>query len=109
VPEIANSKSYREFVGEVNRRVKPGEKIYLYGEFNSDPVIFYFGGTIDTLEQAPATIAAKIGAGDSYIIMPEQSWKEIQKAKADLPAPLVISKGKGPEGDAPLVLVQANL
>ena len=109
VPEIANSKSYREFVGEVNRRVKPSEKIYLYGEFNSDPVIFYFGGTIDTLEQAPATIAAKIGAGDSYIIMPEQSWKEIQKAKADLPAPLVISKGKGPEGDAPLVLVQANL
>jgi hypothetical protein len=109
VPEIAASKSYREFVSEINRRFKPGEKIYLYGEFNSDPVIFYFGGTINTLEQSPATVAAKIDGGDAYLIMPEQAWKEIQKAKANLPAPILVSKGKGPEGDAPLVLVRANI
>jgi len=109
VPEIADSKSYREFVAEIGRRLKPNEKIYLYGEFNSDPVIFYFGGVIETLEQTPATVAGKIGSGDAYLIMPEQAWREIQKAKEDLPAPLLVSKGKGPEGDARLVLVRANV
>jgi 4-amino-4-deoxy-L-arabinose transferase-like glycosyltransferase len=108
VPAIAESKSYREFALGISRRVKPNEKIYLYGEFNSDPVIFYLGTGIETLEQAPATIAEKLGSGDAYLIMPEQSWREIQKAKTDLPPPLLISQGKGPEGDAALVLVRGN-
>jgi dolichyl-phosphate-mannose-protein mannosyltransferase len=109
VPEIAEAKSYRAFVAEINQRIRPDKKLYLYGEFNSDPVIFYLGGAIETLEQSPASIAAKVGYGDAYLIMPEQSWKEIQKANADLPAPLLVSKGTGPEGDAPLVLVQADI
>ncbi len=109
IPEIADVKSYREFVAEVSRRVSPSEKIYLYGEFNSDSVVFYYGGTIDQLEQSPATLAPKIGYGNAYVVMPVQSWKEIQKTKPGTPAPLAISKGTGPEGDAPLVLVRANI
>jgi hypothetical protein len=41
--------------------------------------------------------------------MPEKSWKEIQKTARNLPPPLLTSTGKGPEGDAPLVLVQADV
>ena len=41
--------------------------------------------------------------------MTEQSWRELKKINADLPAPLARSAGKGPEGDAPLVLLQADI
>jgi len=104
IPEIAESKSYRDFVEEINRRVKPAEKLYLYGSFNSDPVIFYRGGIVDELKQP-----AQIGSGNSYIIMDERSWKKIQNVKPDLPAPLLTSRGSGPEGNAPLVLVRADV
>ena len=55
------------------------------------------------------TVAAKTGIGDDYVIMTERSLKEIQAMAANLPEPLLRSKGRGPEGDAPLVLVQADL
>jgi hypothetical protein len=109
LPAIAETKSYREFVADINRRIGPNDKVYLYGEFNSDPVVFYYGGVIDKLEQSAANLAGKIGTGNAYIIMPVQSWKRIQKTNANLPEPLAVSKGTGPEGDAPLVLVRANV
>jgi len=41
--------------------------------------------------------------------MMEQTWQEIHKLNAQMPAPIVRSVGKGPEGDAPLVLVAAKI
>src|SRR4029077_19318817 len=66
VPVMAEAKSYRAFMAEVNQRVKPGDHLYLYGgdSFNSDPVIFYRGGPIDTLEQPAEVISNKTGSGD---------------------------------------------
>lgn len=109
MPVIAAEKSYREFVIELERRVKPGDKLFLFGGFiNSDPLVFYHGGMIEELERPADEIAAAIGSGDAYIIMADQTWKEIQRLRADLPMPLVRSRGKGAEGDAPLVLVRAK-
>jgi hypothetical protein len=31
-PVMAEAKSYRPFMEEVNQRVKPGDKLYLYGD-----------------------------------------------------------------------------
>ena len=71
-PVMAEAKSYRPFMEEVNQRVKPADKLYLYGEvFNSDPVIFYRGGPIDRLEQLAKEIAANIGRGSEYLIIAE--------------------------------------
>ncbi|HSK31657.1 MAG TPA: glycosyltransferase family 39 protein [Candidatus Limnocylindria bacterium] len=109
MPVIAEGKSYRKFMSEVNRRVKTDDKLYLYGPFNSDPVLFYRGVVIDFLDQRVEDVAAKIGHGDGYLILPEQSWKAIQNIATNLPPPLAASKGKGPEGDAPLVLVRADV
>ena len=109
VPKLSESKSYRDFVEEVNQRVKPGEKLYLYGKFNSDPVLFYRGAVIDELEQSTETIASKIGTGEGYIIMDERSWKQAQRNKPNLPGPLLTSRGEGPEGGARLVLVRADV
>lgn len=109
MPAIAQEKSYRDFMNEVNRWVKPGDKIFIYGDFNSDPVIFYSGQVIDKLNLLPEALAEKIGKGDGYLIIEERYWKEIQQIAGDLSPPLARSAGKGPEGDAPLVLVRADL
>ena len=110
IPEIAQTKSYRDFMAQVNRLVKPGDTLYLYGDrFNSDPVIFYRGGPIESLDRQPQTLAAEVGAGKQFVIMSKKSWDQVQDYDRKLPAPLLRSEGKGPEGDAPLVLVQADV
>ncbi|MGE5306581.1 MAG: ArnT family glycosyltransferase, partial [Alphaproteobacteria bacterium] len=110
IPEIAQTKSYRDFMDRVNRLVKPGDTLYLYGDrFNSDPVVFYRGGPIESLDREPKTLAAEVGAGKQFVIMSKRSWDQVQDYNRKLPPPLLRSEGKGPEGDAPLVLVQADV
>ena len=109
IPVIAADKSYREFVMAMDRQVGPAGAIYLFGEFNSDPVVFYHRKTIEMLEQPVAELASKVGAGSDYVILPRQTWEEIEKVRPGLPPPILSSRGKGPEGDAPLVLVRAQV
>ena len=109
IPEIAQTKSYREFMDQVNQLVKPGDRLYLYEDrFNSDPIVFYRGGPIESLDQEPKTLAAEVGAGKQFVIMSKKSWDQVNYDRK-LPPPLLRSEGKGPEGDAPLVLVQADV
>ncbi len=109
MPVIAKQRSYRDFMAEVNARVKPEDKLYIFGRFNSDPVVFYRGRAIEQLEQPVATMIGKAATGDGYVIMPERALKEIQKATGNLPQALLKSEGRGPENDARLVLVQAEV
>ena len=107
MPVMAEAKSYRPFMEEVNQRLKPADKLYLYGGvFNSDPVIFYRGGPMERLEQPAKKIAAKIGRGNAYLITAERDWIMIQQLNHHMPPPLLKSTGTGPEGDAPIVLVR---
>jgi hypothetical protein len=55
-----------------------------------------------------AMFSLKLGPGKVYIIMARRSWEKIQRQNPDLSPPLVESAGAGPEGDAPLVLVQVD-
>jgi 4-amino-4-deoxy-L-arabinose transferase-like glycosyltransferase len=110
VPTMAEARSYRSFMLEVDRLLSPQEKLYLYGKsFNSDPVVFYHGEPLDSLDLPPAELAARIGRGSSYVIMAERDWRELLKLEAELPPPMLKSAGTGPEGDAPLVLARAAL
>ncbi len=104
MPVIAERKSYQAFMSEVNRRVKPEDKLYIYGRFNSGPVVFYRGRAIERLDQPIEMVASKIGRGDAYIIMPAP-----RSAAENFPPPLIKSAGTGPEGDEPLALLQADL
>ena len=109
MPVIAQAKSYRAFMTQVNQQVNADDKLYLYGSFNSDPVVFYRGAVINELNRPVESVAAMIGKGDDYLIMTHQSWREIQKMTSTLSAPLLQSEGRGAEGDALLVLVQAEV
>lgn len=104
-PEIGKTRSYREFIADVNRLVKPEDKLVLYGDFNSDPLVFYRGRPIE-LDDRPA---AKLVSGNGYVITSEEIWKAAEKADPRLTPPLLHSKGKGPEADAPLVLLRAAI
>ena len=107
MPAIAEAKSYRSFIEQVDQRLKPGDELYLFGEFfNSDSVVFYHRAPIETIHQLPQALATKIGSGNNYIIMAKRSWEEIKRYDQSLPGPVLSSTSTGPEGDAPLVLVQ---
>ena len=109
IPVMAADKSYREFVVALDREIGPKAQIYLFGEFNSDPVVFYHQKPMDVLEQPLAEMAKKVGAGTDYVIMPRETWEEIEKIRPGLAPPILSSTGKGAEGDAPLVLVRAQI
>ncbi|MGH7796725.1 MAG: ArnT family glycosyltransferase [Candidatus Binatia bacterium] len=109
IPVIAQAKSYREFMVRVNERVKQTDKLYLYGPFNSDSVMFYRGSVIEWLNQPVEKVVRKDGKGNGYLIMAAESLKEIQTATGNQPLPLLESAGKGPEGNEPLVLLRADL
>jgi hypothetical protein len=107
MPKIAETKSYRPFMFEVNQLVGRDNQLYLYrNSFNSDQVVFYRGEPVEILNPAPDKMAANIGAGNAYMIMAEREWLELKKLNENLPPPLVKSIGTGPEGNAPLVLVR---
>jgi hypothetical protein len=109
MPVIAEARTYRSFMEQVDQRIKPGDKLYLFGEFfNSDSLVFYHGRPIETIEQPLAVIAAKIGPGNNYIIMAKRTWAEIQGRNRSLPPPVLSSTSTGPEGDAPLVMIQTR-
>jgi hypothetical protein len=107
--KIAETKSYRDFMIEVNRLVKPADKLILYGGFNGDAVVFYRGGTVEVAERPVDSTVAQIADGDGYIITTEKVWNRLQQAQPQLTPPLLRSRGSGPEGDAPLVLLHAVL
>jgi hypothetical protein len=109
IPEIAEDKSYREFVREIGERMQPGDKLFLHGALISAPLDFYYGGVIAELDRSVQLVADKAGRSNAYIIMDERTWKRIREVKPDLPEPLLKSRGKGAEGDAPLVLVRARV
>jgi hypothetical protein len=107
VPKIAETRSYRLFMFQVNQLVRLDDELYLYRNgFNSDQVVFYRGEPVPILDPPAVKIAASIGKGDAYLIMARRYWRELQEINAKLPPPLLETDSTGPEGDAPLVLVR---
>jgi hypothetical protein len=110
LPQVAEAKSYRRFMMDVNRTVGRDQRLYIYrNSFNSDQVIFYRGEPVEVLDPDPARFAPMVGRGSSYVIMVEGDWRALGRLGATLPPPLLTSTGTGPEGEGRLILVRAAL
>ncbi|MEE9232448.1 MAG: hypothetical protein V3U07_03230, partial [Nitrospirales bacterium] len=108
LPSLAETKSYGPFMQEVNRLVE-GRQVYIYGEsFDAGPVVFYYGNEIPKVEGSPQALLDHLYSSSNYIIMNEEEWKKINLMFGDIPRPLLKSKGRGPDGDAHLVLVRGK-
>jgi hypothetical protein len=79
MPVIAQAKSYRAFMTQVNRQVSSGDKLYLYGNFNSDSMVFYHGAAINELDRPVESVAAMIGKGDDYLIMTAKAGRKYRR------------------------------
>jgi hypothetical protein len=110
VPALAETRSFREFMLDVNRLLGSEQPLYLYrSDLHSDHVAFYRGEPLLALDLKPETLADLIGAGNDYVIMTERRWRELAKLNPALGGPLMKSAGTGSEGDAPLVLARLRL
>ncbi len=110
VYELAQARSYASFMREVNRRVSPGAQLYLYGEgFDSSPVFFYRGGPVPSMPAGPDALTKKLQSTEDHVIMTEHEWTRAHAFSNAIPLPQLKSRGKGSEGDAPLVLVQGRV
>lgn len=108
VPAMAEARSYRDFVHEV-KRIAADSEVYLYGgEFDSVPVLFYYGVSLPLLEEEPKTLVKRLRVGGDYVIMSEKEWQHLYLLDPSLPRPVLRSEGTGPDGDTPLVLLQGT-
>ncbi|HEX2227564.1 MAG TPA: glycosyltransferase family 39 protein [Candidatus Binatia bacterium] len=106
VPKIAEAKSYRAFMSQVNQLVGPNDTLYLHKSFNSDQVVFYRGEPVETLTELPSRIIKKGNQTEVYVIISEREWLKLRKLNVNLPTPFLKSVATGPEGNAPLVLLR---
>jgi hypothetical protein len=58
MPVIAQAKSNRAFMTQVNRQLSSGDKLYLHDNFNSDSVVFCQGAAINELDRPVESVAA---------------------------------------------------
>jgi len=108
LPSLAETKSYGPFMQEVNRLVQ-GRQVYIYGgSFDAGPVVFYRGGEIRKVEGSPQIVLNHLRSSGNYIIMSEMVWNKMDITFGNFPPPLLKSKGRGPDGDAHLVLVRGK-
>lgn len=107
VPKIAEAKSYRPFMSQVNQLVGRDDRLYLY-RFNSDQVVFYRGEPVETLAAVPGRSTSG-GESEMFVITTEREWLKLKHLNANLPTPLLKSIATGPEGDAPLVLLKSRM
>jgi hypothetical protein len=106
VPKIAEAKSYRPFMSQVNQLVGPDDRLYLYRNFNSDQVVFYRGEPLETVTEVSRRPITSGDKAEVYVIMTEREWLKLKKLNANFPAPLLKSVAAGPEGNAPLILLR---
>lgn len=110
LPSVAESRSYKPFVLEVNRRMGKGGSLRLCGQgWDPTSVIFYRGADVPVLDGGLGALRQYLRSADAYCIMSEREWKHLV-ASGKFSYPVVLtSRGGGPDGDDPLVLIGSGV
>ncbi len=106
---LAEARSYRPFMEEVNRRVGCCEPLTLYGEgWDLSSAIFYRGGRAPVQGGDLASLKEKMRESGGYYIMGEREWKRLEALGGPCPAVELRSQGTGPDGSEPIVLIRTT-
>lgn len=105
---LAEARSYRPFMEEVNRRVGCCEPLTLYGEgWDSSSAIFYRGGRVAVQGGDLAALKEKMREAGGYYIMGDREWKKLEALGGPGLTVELRSQGTGPDGGEPIVLIRA--
>jgi hypothetical protein len=109
VPSIAEAKTYKSFVQEVNRRVARDAPLVIYAEgWDYASVLFYRGSPIPVVRGDALALRKRLLESQGYGIMSLAAWRKIAASGALPFQVLLTSGGPGPDGDGPIVLVRGG-
>lgn len=109
LPWVAESRTYKPFVLEVNRRLGKGGSLFLCGEgWDPTSVIFYRGADVPVLDGGLDGLRQYLRSADAYCIMSEHEWKHLVASAELLSPPVLTSRGGGPDGNDPIVFVRGR-
>ena len=107
IPAVANQESYKSFVEAVERDYGKRQTVYLFPRnLDYTSLIFYGGERFQLLAWDTDLLLEKLERTGDYVIVGEKESKAIAAHSSFSFAPLLRSRGTGPERDNPLLLVR---
>ncbi|HWO43598.1 MAG TPA: glycosyltransferase family 39 protein [Candidatus Eisenbacteria bacterium] len=105
-PVLADALSYREFVRRAIRTAPDAPLLLFPRGIDAAPILFYGGERVERIRGNLQTLKTRLSESDVYVILSERQWT---KFRSEVPAVLLLqSRGRGANGDDPLVLVRGR-
>ena len=107
MPAVASEQSYKSFVEAVERNRNGSRTTYVFPKgLDYTSIVFYGGKSFQLLSEDARVLIDKLERTGDYIIVGERESKAVVPFSSLSFAPLLRSKGRGPDRDNPLILVR---
>jgi 4-amino-4-deoxy-L-arabinose transferase-like glycosyltransferase len=107
LPRVAREQSYKSFVEAIERDYSGSRTLYVFPKgLDYTSLVFYGGESFQLLSDDAEVLIDKLERTGDYVIVGEKESKEVIAHSALSLAPLLRSKGTGPDRDNPLILVR---
>jgi hypothetical protein len=107
LPAVASEQSYKSFVEAVGQNNGGSRTTYVFPKgLDYTSIVFYGGKSFQLLSEDTRALVDKLERTGDYVIVGEKQSKEVAPHIARSFVPLLRSKGTGPDGDSPLILVR---
>jgi 4-amino-4-deoxy-L-arabinose transferase-like glycosyltransferase len=105
---IAEARTYKPFVVEINKLVEQNQPIFIYGEgWDYASVVFYSGDRIAVIKGDLESLKQRLRSSRAYYIMGEREWQNLVASGEPVPSIQLKSRGTGPDSTDRIVLVRA--
>jgi hypothetical protein len=109
MPAVASEQSYKSFVEAVERNHNGSRTTYVFPKgLDYTSLVFYGGESFQLLSEDARVLIDKLERTGDYVIVGERESKAVGPYSALSVAPLLRSKGRGPDRDNPLILVRGS-
>ena len=109
LPAVASEQSYKSFVEAIERNYSGRRTLYVFPKgLDYTSIVFYGGESFQLLSEDAKDLIDKLERTGDYVIVGERESKEVIAHSALSLAPLLRSKGTGPDRDNPLILVRGG-